>query len=141
MLTLVPVIRPLWASTAVAPIPPAAVTLLIVPLFSPITPPVPKSTLAPAVNVPVLVTLSVKGNAGTLAPALIVPPGGPSVSSATQSVQVIVVLGTTVTDVPAGAVTGGTGPGPTVWAAEGCASMVANGRTITAAQTIQAARH
>jgi len=34
-----------------------------------------------------------------------VPPGGPSVSSATQSVQVIVVLGTTVTDVPAGAVT------------------------------------
>src|SRR6516164_3143142 len=132
MLTLVPVIRPLWASTAVAPIPPAAVTLLIVPLFSPITPPVPKSTLAPAVNVPVLVTLSVKGNAGTLAPALIVPPGGPSVSSATQSVQVITV--------PGGTVTGGP-PGPAViCAAAGGAAMVAKSGTIRTAQTAEAVR-
>ena len=34
MLTLVPVIRPLWEITAVAPVNPAVVVLLIVPLFS-----------------------------------------------------------------------------------------------------------
>src|SRR6516165_7179279 len=96
MLTLVPVIRPpVWESTAVAPIPPAVVTLLMVPLFRPITPPVLAGTKAPAVNTPVLSTLSVKGPG-----AVIVPPGGPCVRSAEQFVQVIVVLGATETLCP-----------------------------------------
>jgi len=79
------------------------------------------------VKIPVLVTLSVKGPGAVV----IVPPGGPSVSSATQSVQVIMVLGGTVTDCP--------GPA-TIWAAAGGAAMVANSGTITAAQTAKLAR-
>ena len=75
----------------------------------------------------VLVTLSVKGPS-----AMIVPGGaGPGTLSATQSAQVIVVLGGTVTDVPVGAV---------ICAAAGGAAMVANSGTIRAAQTAEAGR-
>ena len=57
---------------------------------------------------------------------MIVPGGaGPGTLSATQSAQVIVVLGGTVTDVPVGAV---------ICAAAGGAAMVANSGTIRAAR-------
>ena len=59
------------------------------------------------------------------------PPGGPCVRSATQSVQVIVVLGSTVTDCPGAAM---------ICAAAGSAVMVANSGTIRAAQTAEAGR-
>src|SRR5262249_34636753 len=79
-------------------------------------------TLAPAVNRPVLLTLSVKGPAG----AVIVPPGA---KSATQFVQVIVSPAGTVTDCPGPAV---------ICAAAGGAAMVANSGTIRTAQTAEA---
>src|SRR5262249_58947987 len=81
-------------------------------------------TLAPAVNRPVLLTLSVKGPAG----AVIVPPGA---KSATQFVQVIVSPAGTVTDCPGPAV---------ICAAAGGAAIVANSGTIRTAQTAQAGR-
>jgi len=69
----------------------------------------------------VLLTLSVNP-----AGAVIVPPGA---KSATQFVQVIVVLGGTVWS-----------GGVLIWAAAGGAAMVANSGTITAAQTAKLAR-
>jgi hypothetical protein len=62
---------------------------------------------------------------------MIVPPGGPCVRSATQFVQVIVVLGGTVTDCPGPAM---------ICAAAGGAAVVANNGTIRAAQTAEAGR-
>src|SRR5262245_46398829 len=126
MLTLVPVIRPpAWERTPVAPIPPAVVVLLIVRSFSAIIPQVLSGTQAPAAKAALLKTLSVKE---VPTGAVIVPPGA---LSATQFVQVIV----------SPASTGTLCPGPAViCAAAGGAAMSANGGTIRAAQTAQAAR-
>src|SRR6516225_16174 len=126
MLTLVPVIRPpAWERTAVAPIPPALVVLLIVPSFSLITPTVLAGTKAPAAKRLMLPTFSVKE---VPTGAVIVPPGA---LSATQFVQVIVSPAGTVTDCPGPAV---------ICAAAGGAAIVANSGTIRTAQTAQAAR-
>jgi hypothetical protein len=64
---------------------------------------------------------------------MIVPPGGPCVRSATQSVQVIVSPAGTITVCPGGAVIG-------FCAATGGAAMVANSGTIRTAQTAEAVR-
>src|SRR5262249_2848178 len=127
MLTLVPAIRPpAWERTAVAPIPPALVVLLIVPPFSPMIPPVLAGPKPPARNPNTPLAFSVNGPG-----AVIVPPGGPGGRSVTQVMQVLVAPAGSVADCPGPAV---------ICAAAGGAAMVANSGTIRAAQTAEAGR-